>query len=93
VTVALFVEAVDTVRTLGWALAVWIVLLAITVTLAGFTAIAAVAWPCNAARDALSGALSASRAARALLDARNAHTAAYARTAPSWARTEHEEAA
>jgi len=68
VNAALLVEAIDTVRTLGWALAVWIVLLAITVTLAAYTVVAEVAWPCNAARDALSGALSASRALRALRD-------------------------
>ena len=28
-TAALFVEAIDTIRTLGWALAVWIVLMAV----------------------------------------------------------------
>jgi hypothetical protein len=86
-------EAIDTAVTLGWALAVWIVLLAIAVTLAAYTVVAAMAWPCNAARDALSGALAASRAARALPEHRDAHAAAYDRTAPSWARTEHEEAA
>jgi hypothetical protein len=92
VNAALLVEAFDTVRTLGWALAVWIVLLAIATTLAGFTVVAAMAWPCNAARDALSGALAASRAARALPEHRDAHAAAYDRTAPSWARTDKEAA-
>lgn len=91
-TVALFVEAVDTIRTLGWALAAWIVLLAVVVTLAAYTVVAAVAWPCTTARDALRGALAASRAVRALPAAQQAHNAAHARTAPSWARTEQDAA-
>jgi len=92
VTAGLLVEAIDTVRTLGWALAVWIVLLAITVTLAAFTAVAAVAWPCTTARDALSGALAASRAVRALPEHQTAHDATQGRVAPSWARTDKEAA-
>jgi hypothetical protein len=92
-TAALFVEAIDTVRTLGWALAVWIVLTAVAALLAAYTIAAAVTWPCEAAWRALTGALAASRAVRALPEAQTALTAAHARTAPTWARTEHEEAA
>jgi hypothetical protein len=76
-------EAIDTAITLGWALAAWIVLLAVTVTLAVYTVVAAVAWPCNAARDALDGAVSASRALRALPEHRDAHNATHARVTPS----------
>ncbi|MET9909737.1 hypothetical protein ABZZ74_23530 [Streptomyces sp. NPDC006476] len=91
-TVALFVEAVDSIRTLGWALAVWIVLLAVATTLAAYTVVAAVAWPCTTARDALYAALSASQALRALPERHAAHNAAHARTAPSWAHADKEAA-
>jgi hypothetical protein len=40
-------EAVDTVWTLGWALLVWIVLLAATATLALWTVFVTVAWACR----------------------------------------------
>lgn len=92
-TAALFVEAVAAIRALGWAPAVWIVLMAVVMTLAAYTVVAAVAWPCTVARDALTAALAASHAHRALPEHQQAHTAACARTAPSWAQTEHEEAA
>ena len=42
-TAALFVEAIDTIRTLGWALAVWIVLMAIVAGLVVY-AVAVIAW-------------------------------------------------
>jgi hypothetical protein len=92
VTVALFVEAVDTIRTLGWALIVWIVLMAAVTVLAAYTVIAAVAWPCGAARDALGAALAASRAVRALPEPQTAPDIPQARPAPSWARTDKEAA-
>jgi hypothetical protein len=93
VNAALFVEAIDTVRTLGWALAVWIVLLAVAGVLAVYTLAAAVAWPCETAWRAVTGALAASRAVRTLPEAQTALTAAHAHTGPSWARTERKEAA
>jgi hypothetical protein len=86
------VEAVDTAITLGWFLVAWIVLLAVAATLAAYTVVAAVAWPCATARDALYAALSASRALRALPEHQAAHNAAHARTAPPWARTDKEAA-
>jgi hypothetical protein len=92
VTAALFVEALTTVRTLGWAALVWFVLLAVAASLAVYAVVVAVAWPCKAARDGLGAALSASQALRALPEHQNAHRATEARTRPSWARTEQEAA-
>ena len=59
-------EAVDTAFTLGWALAAWIILTAGVVVLALYAVVAIVAAPVQAARGALSGAVAASRALRAL---------------------------
>ena len=92
-TVALFVEAVDTIRTLGWALAAWIVLMAAVAGAALYAAVVTVAWPCETAWRAVAGALAASHALRALPEAQTTHRAVHAPTAPTWARTEHEEAA
>ena len=47
-TVALFVEAVDTIRALGWALVVWIVLLAAVAGVALYAVVVAVACACRA---------------------------------------------
>ncbi|MFF4834066.1 hypothetical protein [Streptomyces sp. NPDC001315] len=85
-------EAVDTLRALGWALAVWIVLLALTGALALHAVVVVVAWAPLAAREALSAALAASRALRALPEVRAALSAAHARTRPSWAQAEQEAA-
>lgn len=59
-------EAVDTAVTLGWALAVWVVLLALTAALALHAVVVAVAVPVGAACRAVTAALAASRALRAL---------------------------
>ena len=59
-------DAVDTAVTLGWALLVWIVLTAAAAVAAVYAVVVAVAAPVNAAREALSGALAASGALRAL---------------------------
>lgn len=59
-------EAIDTVVTLGWALAVWIVLMAGMGSLALWTVVVTVAVPVNAARRAVAGACAASAALRAL---------------------------
>ena len=59
-------DAVDTVFTLGWALLAWIVLTAAVAVAAVYAVVVAVAAPVNAAREALSGALAASGALRAL---------------------------
>lgn len=91
-TAALFVEAVDTVRTLGWALLTWIVLMAVVALVVVSAAIATVSWPCEAAWRALSAALAASRALRALPEAQTTLTVAQRRTAPAWARTEQDAA-
>lgn len=59
-------EAVDTAFTLGWALLAWIVLTAAVAVAAVYAVVVAVTAPVNAAREALSGALAASGALRAL---------------------------
>lgn len=84
-------EAIHTVLTLGWALAVWIVLVSLAAALALHAVIAAVAWPCMAAQEAVSGALAASRALRALPGHRDAHAASQppSHPVPSWAHTDH----
>jgi len=92
VTAALFVEALTTVRTLGWVLIAWLAAVSVAASLAVYAVVVAVAWPCKTARDGLSGALAASRALRALPEHRNAHRATHARARPSWARTEQEAA-
>jgi hypothetical protein len=89
-------EAIAAVTALGWALAVWIVLLAATVTAAGYTLTVAVWWPCSTAREAVAGALAASRAVRALRDHPEPQKPACARVAhsrPTWAQPDTEEAA
>jgi hypothetical protein len=88
-------EAIDTVLTLGWALAAWIVLTALAAALALHTVLVAVAWPCMTAQKAVDAALAASRALRALPEHRHAHTASQPpfRPAPAWAQPDHKEAA
>lgn len=59
-------DAVDTVCTLGVALLAWIAVMVLALVLVLHAAVALAAWPCVAAREALSGALAASCALRAL---------------------------
>ncbi|WP_406170222.1 hypothetical protein OIE52_39020 [Streptomyces canus] len=82
-------DAVDTAVTLGWALLVWIVLMAAVGVAAVYAVVVAVAAPVNAAREALAGAVAASRALNALREHQNAPRAL---TGPSWARTDKEAA-
>jgi hypothetical protein len=86
-------EAIDTAITLGWALAAWIVLTAAAVCLAVYAGAVAVWWPCRAARDALAGALAASRALRALRSWPEPQRVPQRRTAPhapTWAQHDEE---
>ncbi|MER5750662.1 hypothetical protein [Streptomyces sp. NPDC002088] len=85
-------EAFDAVITLGWALAVWIVLLALVGALALHAVLVVVAWAPLAAREALTAALAASRALRALPGVRATLKAAQPPSRPSWAQTEQEAA-
>lgn len=88
-------DAVDTAFTLGWALAAWIVLTAAVGCAAVYAAVVAAWWPWHAARDALTGALAASRALRALRSHPTPQKPADARVAPSrpsWAQPEQEAA-
>lgn len=85
-------EAVDTALTLGWALLVWIVLLAATATLALWTILVTVAWACRALWRGVT-------AARALVQRpavpellRDAPAAPQAPPRPSWAHTEQDAA-
>lgn len=54
-TAHLFVEAVDTAVTLGWALVGWLFVFAVVVTIVGFTAIATGAWTVRAVWRAAGG--------------------------------------
>jgi hypothetical protein len=75
-------DAVDTLVTLGWALAAWIVLTAAVAVLGLYAVTVAVTWPCGVAREAVGGALAASRAARALAADRERYRPPQT---PSWA--------
>lgn len=95
-------EAIDTVLALGWALAAWIVGLALAAALALHTVIAIAWWAGRAAFRAcacLYARLPASRTPQALPEGQAPHEPSRARTArrvPSWAHTQphtHEEAA
>ncbi|MFJ2000290.1 hypothetical protein [Streptomyces chartreusis] len=95
-------ELIDTVLTVGWALAAWIVLTALAAALALHTVFAVVWWAGRAASRAcawLYARLPASRAPQALPEGQAPHGPSRARTArpvPSWAHTQphtHEEAA
>lgn len=86
-------EAIDTAISLGWALAVWVLLLAATATAALYTVVvtAALAW-LAVTRGVAAGLAAVQRSGVPELDP-GAQEAADARTAPSWARTDTEEAA
>ena len=91
-------EAIDTALTLGWALAVWIVLTSAAAALALYTVLVT-AWclvrvtvtAAMGARRLLRGRVSASQTLRAIPEPRAPHAASDARTgpqAPSWAHTD-----
>ncbi|NUS13454.1 MAG: hypothetical protein HOY69_18970 [Streptomyces sp.] len=91
-TVALFVEAVDTIRALGWALVVWIVLLAAVASLALWTVVVAVACACRAVWRGVTAAIAAVQRLSAPELLPEAHEPPHARTAPSWAQPDEEAA-
>ena len=82
-------DAIDTATRIGWAIAAWIVLTSAAATLALHTVVVAVAWPPRTAWKAVTGALAASRALRALRAHPHHYRPAQRHTAPSWARTDH----
>lgn len=86
-------EAIDTVRTLGWALFVWIVLLAVVAGVALYAVVVAVACACRAVWRGVAACVAAVQRLNALPEPQPAPEAPQPRPAPSWARTEHEEAA
>lgn len=78
-------EAIDTVLTLGWALAAWIVLTALAAALALHTALAIAWWAGRAVFRAcgwLYGCESASTPLRAVREPQRSRNASDARTAP-----------
>lgn len=84
-------EAVDTAVTLGWALAVWVLLLAATATAALYALVgtAAVAW--LAVTRGIAAGLAAVQRAGVEVQPGD-QDAADARTGPSWARPDEEAA-
>lgn len=88
-------EAIDTLFTLGWALLVWIVLLAAVASLALWTVIVTVACACRAVWRGVAAALAAVQRAHApeLLPEPHKPPQAHTRPTPAWAHTDHGEAA
>lgn len=91
-TVALLIEAVDTIRTLGWALVVWIVLLAAVASLALYAVAATVACACRAVWRGVTAALAAVQRLSTPEPPPGPHEPPHAHTAPSWARTDKDAA-
>lgn len=75
-------EALDTLITVGWALLAWIALTSAVAALGLWTLMLAVAWPWAVAWRAVSGAVAASRALRALGEGRGSHGRSGAHTGP-----------
>lgn len=98
-TAVLFAEAVDTARTLVYANAAWLVLLAIAATAAGFACVVAVRglarglWrACRGLSRGLQGAQGGLEGSRVLGGAPEVVESRTAIQTPSWARTEQEAA-
>lgn len=82
-------EAVDTAFTLGWALAVWVLLLAAVATAAVWTLLVMVAVACMAVSRGVRASLAALQHLRAGREPHGAHDVSSARTArsrPAWAQ-------
>lgn len=88
-------EAADAAIAVGWALAVWIILTAVFATAALYTLVVAVVCAVLAVRRGVVAVLSLVQHSSGGEVAREAPEAAQApsRPAPSWARTDTEEAA
>lgn len=88
-------EAFDTLFTLGWALLVWIVLLAAVASLALWTVLVTVAWACRAVWRGVAAALALVQRERTPELLPEPHKPAQARTAvsrPTWAQPDEEAA-
>lgn len=85
-------EAIDAALTLGWALAVWVLLLAATATAALYTLVvgAALAW--LAVTRGVAACLAAVQRAGVPEVGAGAQKTADGRTVPTWARTDEEAA-
>jgi len=94
-TAHLFVETVDAIRSLGWALAVWVVLLAAVASLALWTVLVTVAWACRAVWRGVAAALALvqrSQAPEPLPEPHKPAQTRVARSRPSWAQPDEEAA-
>lgn len=86
-------EAIDAAVTLGWALAVWVLLLAALATAALYALVVTVVLACmTVSRGVAAGLAAVQRGAGGEAGAGPQETAD-ARMGPSWARTDTEEAA
>lgn len=88
-------EAVDTAFTLGWALAVWVLLLAAVATAAVWMLLVLTAVACMAVSRGVRAALAALQHLRADREPHGAHEASRDRTArsrPTWAQPEQDAA-
>jgi hypothetical protein len=88
-------EAIDAAVTLGWALLVWVLLLAAVATAALYALVVAVAIACMAVRRGVAAALAALQGSRAPELLPEPQKAAESRTdahAPSWAQPDKDAA-
>ena len=88
-------EAVDAAVTLGWALLVWVLLLAFTATAALYAVVVAVAIACMAVRRGVAAGLAAlqgSRAPELLPGPQKAADGRVAHSRPAWAQPDKDAA-
>lgn len=85
-------EAVDAAVTLGWALAVWVLLLAFTATAALYALVVATVLACTAVTRGCAACLAAVQRAGVPEVGAGAQETADGRAVPTWARTDKEAA-
>lgn len=88
-TALLLVEVIDTAEVMADAIAIWIIAIAFVATVVVYTLVLTGAWAWRAARRGLTGPLAALQPT----DAPIPPHATERHTGPTWAHTEHEEAA
>ena len=88
-------EAFDTLFALGWALLVWIVLLAAVASLALWTVLVTAAWACRAVWRCVAAALAVAQRSRTpepLPEPQKPPQARVAPSRPTWAQSEEDAA-
>lgn len=88
-------EAIDTLFTLGWALAVWLVLLATVATVVLYTLAVTAAWACRAVRRGVAAVVALAQHIETPAPLPAPHKpphARLARTRPTWAQPDKEAA-